>query len=133
MAKLMRCLILLVFGLCLMAAKKTTIIDGVLSRAEIQGVLEKGPQAMVASVQVDPVMMNGRFVGFKLVSANAHSVLARSRTVMLGDVLVAINGHGLERPDQFMAAWESIAQTPQLSIRVLRGAEYIEFRWSITP
>ena len=133
MTKLIRCLVVLLFSICFLAGVKPTIVDGVLSQAELQAVLEKGPQAMVASVQVEPAKKNGRFIGFKLISANANSVLTRSRTVRLGDVLITVNGHSLERPDQFMAAWESLAKASQLSIRVLRGGETIEFRWSVKP
>ena len=126
-------LALLICSLGLLIGAKPLVVNGQLSKADVQGVLEQGPQSMVASVQVEPFKENGRFLGFKLISAAANSVLARSQTIMIGDILISVNGYSLERPGQFMAAWDSIGRQSKLLIRVRRGRENIEFRWVIKP
>ena len=41
--------------------------------------------------------------------------------------------YGLERPDQFMRAWEALAKAKRLDVRVLRGDARLHYRWTLVP
>lgn len=108
-------------------------IENTMARADYQKVISQGPQKMIASIQVAPHSIKGRFVGFKLVQVLAHSPLATSQTIVVGDVILSVNGHSLERPDQFMRAWEDLSKAKGLEVHLLRGDKRVHYRWSFLP
>ena len=116
-----------------MGQTNETVIETQLQRSDLTALIKQGPQALIASVDVNPHSVKGRFVGYKIVGAKASSLMANSQTVQVGDVILSVNGHSLERPDQFMRAWEGLGKKKQITVAVLRGVQRIVFRWNLTP
>jgi len=108
-------------------------IENTMPLADYQKVISQGPQKMIAGLEVVPHSLKGRFVGFKLVRILAHSPLANSQLILVGDVILSVNDHALERPDQFMRAWEALAKAKRLDVRVLRGDVRLHYRWTLVP
>ena len=52
---------------------KPIIIENTMTRTAFQAAHSKGPQRFIATVRVDPVMKQGRFVGYRLVGVAADS------------------------------------------------------------
>jgi type II secretory pathway component PulC len=50
-----------------------------------------------------------------------------------GDLVQRINGRSLERPEQFQAVWESLAQADELVIELRRDTQPTKLRFAITP
>ena len=114
-------------------SKAETTVERTMPKSALKAILKRGPQRLIASVRVQPHSAKGRFLGFKLVGHTASSPLASSETIAVGDVILTVNGLAVERPDQFMRAWESIRAAKSLSIRVLRGDKKIRYRWTLVP
>ena len=115
------------------AAESPSSVENTLPRAQLLQLIQKGPQALIASVEVVPHSVKGQFVGFKITAAQATSPMANSQTIQVGDVLLSVKGHSLERPDQFMRAWGSLAKRKIISVKILRGTQRMQYRWVVTP
>jgi type II secretory pathway component PulC len=109
------------------------VVEGTLTRAEVQQVLDRGPQRFIAALRVAPVLDKGKFLGFKLVSIQPESPLAAGTSVALGDVVLAVNDQPLERPEQFMRAWDMVKGADSLSVLLLRDGRRLQYRWKIAP
>lgn len=109
------------------------IAAGSVQRATVQAVVKAGAQPFIASVRVAPVMEGARFRGFRLVGIAPGSPLEGSENVRLGDVVVAVNGMAVERPDQFMKAWGSLAKAERIEVKLLRDDQPLVYRWTVGP
>ena len=84
----------------------------------------------LADLVVRPIVIDRRFQGFQLLNLFPD----RQREVeglKLGDVVRRVNGMPVERPDQFMKVWKSLASADQLSVEVVRGREPLIVTWAI--
>ena len=127
----------ILFGFCAMtlfptlAASAPKVVEKTMARSVLNAVIAKGPQRLIATLQVQPHMVKGRFMGYRLMSFSPDSPLVNSDTVRPGDVIVSVNKERIERPEQFMRAWEVVANTKSLKVTILRGLERIEYRWRL--
>ena len=108
------------------------VVEATLTQAEVKPWLSQGPQPLVAAVRVRPAFSNNRFVGFRI-KRFVDPVLAANRSIRVDDVLTRVNGKAIERPDQFMKAWEAVRGADHLELEVLRGTVRLLFRWKIVP
>ncbi|MBU0549954.1 hypothetical protein KKF91_20350 [Myxococcota bacterium] len=107
--------------------------QGEISRAELLKTLDGGPQPFIASIGVAAHLEGGRFVGFKLTHFNPDSPLVNNAFIRRGDVILTVNQEPLERPEQFMRAWEVVRAAQALDVVLLRDGQKRRFRWTITP
>lgn len=107
------------------------IMAGEIKRADFAATIAKGPQRFIATLKVRPVMEGRRFRGFELVGTTPDSPLAGSMNVRAGDVIVAVNGTSVERPDQFMKAWDALARAATLDVKLRRTGNQMVYRWTI--
>ena len=112
---------------------KPIVVENALARDQLNAVVQKGPQRFIATISVDPVMEKGRFVGFRIVGVAADSPMAGSANIRPGDVVMSVNRESLERPEQFMRAWEVVRNAPTLEVMVRRGMQRYLYRWKIVP
>ncbi len=109
------------------------LIESQMQRAILSQAMEAGPQRFIAGLRVKPAFEDKRFLGYKLVGYTTDSPLTQGAAVVAGDIILAVNGASLERPDQFMQAWQSIAKQNQLEVLLLRNGERLLFRWTLVP
>lgn len=107
------------------------ILAGEIKRADFAATVAKGPQRFIATLKVRPVMEGRRFRGFQLVGTTPDSPLAGSMNVRTGDVIVSVNGTPVERPDQFMKAWDALAKAAHLDVKLRRAGNQMVYRWTI--
>jgi type II secretory pathway component PulC len=112
---------------------KATLIEGTMARGTVAKVIEAGPQRFIASVRVEPHTIKGKFIGYRLVGVATDGPLVNSQSVLPGDVIISVNHEPLERPDQFMRAWEVAKSANTLQILLLRGTQRLLYRWKLTP
>lgn len=113
------------------AAEQAIVLEGELERSEVKRVIERGPQKFIASLRVAPYMKGKRFMGFRIEGFAADSPLVNSRAVQPGDVVLKVNGEPVERPEQFMRAWEVVAGAEALEVTLLRGTQRYVYRWTL--
>ena len=106
---------------------------GKLRRAVVDAVIDRGAQRLIASIQVAPHLLEGRFVGFRIVGVGREAPFVNSSAIRPGDVILRVNQEPIERPEQFMRAWELVKQASNLEIALLRGDQHLLYRWAIVP
>ena len=102
---------------------------GDIAREDLLQVLEAGVPKFLSQVEVRAEKQGGRFVGWRLMAVEFES---SSNTVLRpGDLVLRVNQHSLERPEQFMQVWESLQGATEIVIEIVRGDQPSEIRFTI--
>ncbi len=103
---------------------------GTIARAELDAVLERGPGAFLARLAVEPELEAERFVGFRITELRDPALFG-SGELRAGDVVVSINAHAIERPDDAFEIWSALRVASELAVRLVRDGEPVELRYPI--
>lgn len=106
---------------------------GTIERARLVAVLDSGPGAFLRELEVTPHMDGDQFVGWQLVQLLDRSGPLVDVDVVPGDVLLAINGKPLSRPDQLQALWDSLRTANTLDADLWRGNAKLRLSFAIEP
>lgn len=118
-------------ALALPTEAPATVIEGRLGRGEVEAVMARGPQPFIASLRVEAHLNKGRFIGFRILQFLPNTSLANSQSVQPGDVILSVNQESVERPEEFMRAWEVVKNADVLEVKLLRGERQLVYRWKI--
>jgi hypothetical protein len=106
---------------------------GTIPRAKLLAILDGGPGAFLRQVEVTPRLDGQRFVGWQLVQLLDHAGPLVDVDVVPGDVLLAVNGKPLARPDQLQTIWDSLRTANTLTAQLWRGNAKFELQFAIDP
>ncbi|MGE5186620.1 MAG: hypothetical protein ACM31C_31405 [Acidobacteriota bacterium] len=106
---------------------------GTIERAKLVAVLDHGPGNFLRQMEVTARMDGDRFVGWQLVQVLDKTGPLVDIDVAPGDVLLAINGKPLSRPDQLQAVWDSLRTANELKAVLWRGNAKLELAFAIEP
>ncbi|MBI3074215.1 MAG: hypothetical protein HYY84_19070 [Deltaproteobacteria bacterium] len=93
-----------------------------LVRSEMDAVLSRGLQSFVASIEVEALLIERRFVGWRLVrlpTGDRPSPI----DVVEEDIVTRINDLPVERPGDWVKIWDELRRAPELKIEIMRGGE----------
>jgi hypothetical protein len=107
--------------------------SGTIERAKLVAVLDGGPGAFLRQLEVAPRLDGKRFVGWQLVQLIDRSGPLVDVDVVPGDVLLAVNGKPLSRPDQLQSVWDSLRTANELRAQLWRGDNKLELAFAIEP
>lgn len=100
----------------------------VIERERYEAAIARGPSWFIQQVRVQPVVVARRFRGFMLTqifhSQEAHGLVA-------GDIVQRVNGLSIERPGQFMNAWNKLKGAEHLKVQIVRDRRPLELTWVI--
>ncbi len=104
-----------------------------LTRAVLARTVQAGIGAFLANVELSPVLVRGRFIGFRLDRARGlRRWNAAGLDVRTGDVVTRVNGSPIERPEQAQAAFLSLAEASEVVIDVVRGGSPVTVRAAVS-
>jgi type II secretory pathway component PulC len=106
---------------------------GTIDRAHLITVLDAGPGAFLRQLEVTPRLDGQRFVGWQLVQLLDKTGPLYDVDVAPGDVLLAVNGQSLSRPDQLQTVWDSLRTANELRAQLWRGDAKLELAFAIEP
>jgi S1-C subfamily serine protease len=106
---------------------------GTIDRAKLVAVLDGGPGAFLRQLEVTPRMDGDRFVGWQLVQWVDRSGPIGDVDVVPGDVLLAINGKPISRPDQLQTIWDSLRTADVVVADLWRGGAKFKIEFAIEP
>jgi type II secretory pathway component PulC len=101
------------------------------TRREIIDTLSRGLGAFLARVQVEPAISQGRFHGWRILALQGTSDEWGGVDLKPGDVVTDINGRSIERPEQALASWQSLAVARELRVGRERKGERGELVYPI--
>jgi len=101
-----------------------------IQRAALDAVLGRGLGAFLSKVAVEPDLVEGRFVGFRLTELRDSELFA-AVDIQAGDTLVAVNGQPIERPEQAFQAWSSLRVASELTLDLRRAGQPRQLRFPI--
>jgi hypothetical protein len=104
------------------------------TRAELQLLLDDGVGPLLAHLRLAPVLdrqgPGARFVGHRLVALDEF-VRCGAFGLREGDVLTAVNGHGVERDSDAVEIWEQLYTATSITLSVIRGGVDTELTLTI--
>jgi type II secretory pathway component PulC len=106
---------------------------GTIARARLVAVLDAGPGTFLRQLEVAPRLVGDRFVGWQLVQLIDRRGPLHDVDLLPGDVLLAVNGKPLARPDELQAVWDSLRMANDVTVQLSRGAEKLELHFTIEP
>ena len=107
--------------------------SGTIERAKLIAVLDSGPGNFLRSFEVTPHMDGNRFVGWQLVQLLDRQGTLATLDVAPGDILLAVNGQPLSRPDQLQTVWDSLRTANEVVADLWRGGGKLQLRFAIEP
>lgn len=106
---------------------------GTIARDRLVAVLDQGPAAFLHQLEVTPRLEGERFVGWQLVQLLDHTSPLHDVDVAPGDVLLAVNGKPLSRPDQLQTVWDSLRTANLVTAELWRGDNKLTLAFTIDP
>jgi len=93
-------------------------VETELHRAALDELLSRGPAYVLAMVQIDSSMKDGKFVGFEIISFRTE--LPAYLDLRPGDVVTRINDLPIERPEQFFEVFEKLKTASEVKLDIRR-------------
>jgi hypothetical protein len=115
------------------APKGAGLRTGTIDRTHLLAVLDAGPGQFLRQFEVTSAMDGNDFVGWQLVQLLDEQSALRDLDLAQGDILIALNGSPLSRPDQLMKAWDALRTADTLTCDLLRGAMKFQLTFTIDP
>lgn len=103
----------------------------IVQRADVESFMRRGPAFALTQVVVDPVHGTSGFEGYKIASLTPAVTAFLQTQVKQGDVLTHLNGIKIERPDDYLQAWNRLKEAPVLSIDFVRDGQKMSARWQV--
>jgi len=105
-----------------------------IQRTQLQATLDAGPGAFLRGFEVAAELDDGqRFHGWRLVQVLPGEHRFAGLDLVPGDVLVAVNGRSISRPDQLEALWTSLRTTDEIVLDLERSGSRFALRFTIEP
>jgi len=99
-------------------------------RRTLDRFIKNGPRYALKLVNVQPAFEGSRFIGYKVVGFSSNGKHLRG-ILERGDIVVAVNEHAIVRPEDYMAAWESLKTCDKVQLNLLRKGEPLSMSWAV--
>ena len=107
--------------------------SGTIERAHLVAVLDAGPGNFLRQLEVTPRLTGDRFVGWQLVQLLDRTGPLGDLDLVPGDVLLAVNGKPVARPEQLQTLWDSLRTANEVTAQLWRGDQKLELRFAVQP
>jgi hypothetical protein len=105
--------------------------QGSIDRAALDTVLDAGPAAFLAGLEVDADVDGNKFHGWRVVSFMPRDPRYAAVDIVPGDLVVRVNGRVIVRPEHFQEVWEGLRGAAKLIVEVSRGPERFLLEYAI--
>jgi S1-C subfamily serine protease len=104
---------------------------GRLWRRDVTATLSRGLGDFLTRLEVEPLAPGGKFRGWRIAKLRQGDPLWAGGELVPGDVVTAVNGRPIERPEQALAAFQSLAVAPELRVAFERDGARRELVYPI--
>ncbi len=106
---------------------------GTITRDRLIAILDAGPASFLRNFEVNAKMSGDRFVGWELVQLVGRDNLLYDLDLAPGDVLLAVNGQAISRPDQLQTLWDSLRTANAVTAQLWRGQTKLTLDFAVEP
>lgn len=106
---------------------------GTIARDRLLEVLNAGAGTFLRQLELSPKLNGERFVGWQIVQLVDKFGPLVDVDLMPGDVLLAINGKPISRPDQLQTVWDSLRTANEVTAQLWRGNAQLVLEFAIEP
>jgi type II secretory pathway component PulC len=107
--------------------------SGTIDRKRLLAVLDAGPANLLRQIEIMAKLDRERFVGWQLVQLVDRTGPLVDVDLLPGDILLAVNGKPLSRPDQLQAVWDSLRTANEVTAQLWRGDMKLTLTFAIEP
>ena len=104
--------------------------DGV-TRDDVDRLRNFGPSVILEHVRLEPSHDDDGFVGFEIVEMSPSAARYAEPDLVRGDVVTHVNLVRLEKPDDYMEAWETLEDAREIRIDFKRDGEDQSLSWPV--
>ena len=90
-------------------------------RSDVMAALSAGFGAFLAHLEVEPAMVEGKFHGWRVLKLRERDPMWTAVDLLPGDIIASVNSKSIERPEQALAAFQSLAVAPELRVQYERN------------
>ncbi len=91
-------------------------------------VMSPGMGAFLQKIDVEQVLDNGKFHGFRIVALHGDPSFWKGSGLQVGDVITTVNGQPIGHYDQAYEVWRQLATAPELVVDYERGGQPKQLR-----
>ena len=104
---------------------------GQITRDELDGVLDAGPGVFLHGMVVDADVVDGRLRGWRIRSFQVNEPKYDHVDLQPGDVVLAVNGRLIVRPEHLQRVWDSLREAKALVVDVERHGATFKLEYTI--
>jgi S1-C subfamily serine protease len=104
-----------------------------IGRPSLTAALDAGPGAFLHGFEVAPVLVGGKFAGWRLVRILDGEHRFDGLDLAPGDVLIDVNGMPVSQPDQLAAVFDALRAASQITLDLERGGAPFRITVAVTP
>jgi S1-C subfamily serine protease len=93
--------------------------------------LSKGLGVFLGRLDTEPVLVGGRFRGWRITRLAERDAMWAGVDLAPGDVVTSVNGRPIERPEQALAAFQALAVGTTLRVTYERNSQPRELLYLI--
>ncbi len=105
---------------------------GTIARTELLAALDQGPGVILGRVEVAAEHDGDRFRGWRVVAFDPDRPPFPGVDLVPGDVLIALNGRSIARPNELEAVWEVLRTAEAVVADLERDGGKFQLRWTVT-
>ena len=94
---------------------------GVVTESQLDELQNHGPSVVMQHIETEPIHDDDEFVGFEVVGATDTARAHMEPKLEIGDIITHVNLVRLERPDDYMEAWQTLDGADEIRFDVIRG------------
>jgi general secretion pathway protein C len=104
---------------------------GTIPRSALKAELDRGIGRFFQQVKPEPVVSHRHLIGWRITALFPNRSDVHVGGIEIGDIVLRVNGAQVERPEDFIAIWDTLADAKDLTIDIDRGGEVTSVHYSI--
>ncbi len=104
---------------------------GTIPRADLIAVLDDGPAAFLAGLEITAEFAGNRFAGWRIVQFFADDPRYAAIDLRPGDIVRSVNRQRIERPQQLQTLWATLRTAGEIVIEAERAGKAHTLRFTV--
>lgn len=102
-----------------------------LGKKQFEAFVARGPSFPMRAASVRPVHRDGAFIGYRIAELSPGASETVGDALRPGDVIKAINGVQVDRPDDYMEAWKKLRKMCRIRVDLRRDGTRKTVVWRV--